>query len=237
MASFLWDFIKSIHGLRGTNDTEKILDFGKFLVAMATKRKILFHKKIFKKSSTLKPLSLDLSYWVCSVNLWSSTIFDWCLWNQVSALRPYWTLVYAKNVMSENCHIKNGLFQNMCELKKLFQIECITRLIYRLSIRMHWKLQDFTEGFRFICCTCKSCDSTRIWRQKWRFHKTCVQNKLIHIVILVSFCQIVLHVSGMHILIQFTHHVWKKANVVRTLKYKLNKKSYWEFTSVSSYQS
>ena len=41
MARFLWDFIKSIHGLRGTNDTEKILDFGKFLVAMATKRKKL----------------------------------------------------------------------------------------------------------------------------------------------------------------------------------------------------
>ena len=29
-----------------------------------------------KKSSTLKPLSLDLSYWVCSITLWSSTICD-----------------------------------------------------------------------------------------------------------------------------------------------------------------
>ena len=34
-----------------------------------------FHRKIFKKSSSLKPLSLNLSYWVCSFTYWSSPKF------------------------------------------------------------------------------------------------------------------------------------------------------------------
>ena len=65
-----------------------------------------FHGNIFKKSSTLKPLSLDLSYWVCSVNLWSTTIFNWCLWNQVSALRPYWPLVFYRSNLDLSAAIR-----------------------------------------------------------------------------------------------------------------------------------